>query len=198
MTTARSMLSSQEEVGIPSERSESRNLAVAGAFSLVEVMVSILVVLLMLVGTLEAVSASLRTQAVLGERARGLFLAQDLMTEILQQKYKDAFQLPILFGPELGDVDLLHPAVRTGLNDVDDYSNWTDSPPHARDGTAVVGFDAGWARTSNVVWINPDTGNVTILESGVKRITVKVTHNNKTVATLTAVATDSWQYAPYE
>jgi len=191
MTTARS----RSSCGVCRAR---RMLLRARAFSLIEVIVSILVVSVMLVGTLQAVSASLRTQSVAWERAQGLFLAQDLVAEILQQKYKDPFQVPVLFGPELGDADAGRPAVRTGLNDVDDYFNWTDSPPHARDGTALAGFSAGWARTAQVVWINADTGAVSIVETGVKRITVTVTHNNKTVATLTAICTDSWQYPPYE
>jgi prepilin-type N-terminal cleavage/methylation domain-containing protein len=168
------------------------------AFSLIEVVVSIAVVSIMMVGTLQAVSASLKTQSVAFERAQGLFLAQDLMAEIQQQRYAEPNQIPVLFGPETGEVSLTQPAVRTNLDDVDDYFNWTDSPPHARDGTALAGFDANWTRTSAVTWINPDTGSTSLAETGVKRITVTVTHNDKTVAVLTAIATDSWQYPPFE
>jgi type II secretory pathway pseudopilin PulG len=169
----------------------------ARAFSLIEIVLSTAILSLVLVGTLQAVSTSLKTQAVICERAQGLFLAQDLMAEILLQPYKDPTQTP-LFGPESGDVDSAHPAVRSGLDDVDDYYNWTDSPPHARDGTALAGFDASWSRASVVVWISPDTGNTSATETGVKRITITVTHNYKTVSTLAAIATDSWQYPPYE
>jgi type II secretory pathway pseudopilin PulG len=178
-------------VAVHSARSGSR------AFSLIEVVLSGVVVSVMLVGTLEAVSSSLRTQAAILERAQGLFLAQDLMAEILQQPYKDATQTPV-FGPETGDVDAAHPAVRSGLDDIDDYNNWADSPPHSRDGTAINGFDANWSRTVAVAWVSPDTGNTSGSETGVKRITITVKHNNKTIITLTAIATDSWQYPPYE
>jgi MSHA pilin protein MshD len=164
-----------------------------GGMTLLEVMLSILILAVMFTAALETVRASLGSQATVFERSRGLLLAQDLMAEILQQKYVEPYETPT-FGPEATETG----GTRAGFDDVDDYNNWTESPPQAKDGTVLAGLN-GWSRTVRVVRVSPeDFSAVSTVETGVKRVTVTVSHGDKTAASLVMIVTDSWQSPPYQ
>ena len=138
----------------------------------------------LVVVSLDTLGASKMAQKNLGEHTLGQLLASALMSEILNQSYKDPNETPI-FGLESSE----NPLIRLGWDDVDDYLNWTVSPPQNRDGTNIPGL-TGWRQTVQIVRVNPADFNITILtDSGVKRITVTITHNNVVVATLVAVKT---------
>ena len=169
-------------------------LQCARAFTLVEAVISILIVAVMLSATLATVGAALRSQAVMRDRAQGLLLAQDLMSEILQQHYQEPFEMPVQFGPEASETG----GTRAMFDDVDDYNNYTDTPPQMKDGSAIPNLD-GWSRTVKVEWVLPDSpGTTSPAESGVKRITVTIRHNGKQVASLVMISSDSWQQPPYQ
>jgi len=147
----------------------------------------------MLVAALEAVGASQRTQQKVGERRQGMLLAQELMSEILQQHYEDPDLPPGSFGlgsDEVGD------GSRQLWEDVDDYDGWSASPPQLKDGTVLSEF-TGWGRSVEVHWAQP--GNLTVSQAGdtgVKQITVTVTRGDALVATLVAVRTRVMDYQP--
>ena len=164
-------------------RRRLRSPSARSAFSMAEVVASVLVVSLMMAAAMQTVAASRVAQYRLADRSRGQMLADDLMTEILQKVYKDPGAAPV-FGPETGEL------LRTQFNDVDDYSNWNESPPQNPDGTPMAGF-TGWSRSVAVTWVGAADPTVTSSsETGAKRITVTVTRYGLVVARRIGVRTN--------
>ena len=163
------------------------------ALTLVEAAVSTAIIGVMLVAALNTVGASQVTQKKMGDRSRAMLLAQDLMSEILQQHYEDPDLGPGSFG--LG-IDEIGDGSRGLWEDVDDYDGWTASPPQQKDGTVLSGFD-GWRRSVTVDWVDPaDVAQEQGSDTGVKRIAVTITFKDLPLATLAALRTSTWQYGP--
>lgn len=159
----------------------------ARAFTLVEATISVVIVGVMVVAALNTVGATRLGEYKIAASGRGLLLAQDLMAEIRQKSYEDP-NAPILFGPESGEGT----TNRTDFDDVDDFHNWSASPPEDTDGTDMTGL-TGWARQVQVVWMNPSDLSQTVgSDQGVKRMTVTVTHNDVPMASMTAFRTSVW------
>lgn len=147
----------------PSERPSSRR-----GFTLVEAAVSVIIVATVLVAALETVGASARARFAQKDQSQGLALAREMLSEISQCWYADPNGGTVL-GPDTGE------SARADFDDVDDYDNWEELPPRSRSGTNLPGFD-GWKREVEVRWANPsDPANDAASDSGLKRITVKVT-----------------------
>ncbi len=156
------------------------------AFSMVEVVVSMAIVGVMLVASLNAVGASKAVEKKISDRARGMLLAQQLMNEILAQDYADADSGVTSFCIESGEGT----GNRSLFDDVDDYDDWTASPPQYKDGTTLSYLGTGWARSVTVARVRPQSLTTSaILNTGVKRITVVVTRNGLQVASLVAIRT---------
>lgn len=154
-------------------------------FSLIEAAVATLIVGGLFVAALGALSGATKASAVNVDRATGLLLAGEMMSEIVNARYVEPDDTPA-FGPEPGETD----GTRNAFDDVDDYDNWDASPPENPDGTGIPDR-AGWRRTVEVDYADPhDLTSVVGSDQGVKRITVTVIHNLKTVARLVAVRTD--------
>jgi len=156
-------------VGVVSYCTRSRR----GGLSLVESLVSMLLVAGLIVVSLDTFGATAAAGGGMKRIARAQLLAQGLMSEILEAAYIEPSGLDILFGPELGEVD----GTRPRFDDVDDYHNLNDSPPTRRDGT-VLPKHTGWRRKVEVKYVqssNLSSGSLT--DQGVKRITVWVCWN---------------------
>ncbi|MDH3583129.1 MAG: hypothetical protein OER86_02825, partial [Phycisphaerae bacterium] len=91
-------------------------------------------------------------------------------------------------------------ATRVDFDDVDDYRNWSASPPQAQDGTAITHL-AGWTRACTVQKVDPANlaaqGDVAA-DMGARQITVTVTRPDGRTTTLTAlrVDTSTFEQAP--
>lgn len=156
----------------------------------VELLVSAVLVGLVVVGAMEGLGAMVRSRESISDMGRGMQLAQQLMTEILNTAYADEDALLRVFGRELDESG----ANRLDFDDVDDFHGWSASPPEHRDGTPLVNA-AGWSREVNVAWVSPANPTVTTLVShGVKRITVTIRHNGRVVTRLVALRSN--KYAP--
>ena len=156
------------------------------AFGCVETIFSILLVGGVMVAALHSIGASVTGRKFSDGRARGQFLADSLMTEILAQAYQDEDNAGLL-GLETGEADV-H---RNKFDDVDDYRGHTDSPPKHRDGNAINGF-SNWSRIVTVNRADLQAPNTALIsESGLKRIKITVKHNNVPVATLVAFKTST-------
>jgi Tfp pilus assembly protein PilV len=154
------------------------------AFSLVEVCISLVVISVMLTAALRTVAAARIGQAHDIDRARGAFLAETLMTEIVAQPYADPAAGGVALGPDSAEGLTGN---RSLFNDVDDYAGWSDSPPQYKDGSAMTGY-SGWSRQVAVVWVTAaDFTQTAIVDSGVKRITVTVKHGTARVAQLVSL-----------
>ena len=169
----------------PSIANRKSQIANPKAFTLIEAVTSTLIVGILLSAALTAASSSAVAQYHASDRARGRFLGEALMSEILSQQYIDPGSSPT-FGPEVGEAT--SPASRVNFNDVDDYNNWTESPPQNKDGTVIPNF-TGWTRTVSVCWVSPADLTTPVLTSdtNVKRITVTVLHTRVPVATSVGV-----------
>lgn len=152
----------------------------ARGFSLVEAMVSAGIVGVMLVASVNLLSSAARTRVADGNRRTGGMLAQQLVSEILTQPYKDEALLNLTFGPELGE------SLRTDFDDVDDYKNYLEKPPKDHNGLVIPGYDQ-WKRKVKVAYVSPDTLNESLLDTGLLRVEVIVTDPRGVETTVSAL-----------
>lgn len=158
------------------------------SLTMVESVVAMVVVAVMLVAALNTVGAARTGERKMSDRARGMLLAQALMTEILQQDYEEPDDNPG-FGRESSESS----ADRAGYDDVDDYDGWTSMPPEYKDGTEIPNLTE-WERTVSVVWADlNDLTQQCVSATGVKRITVTVLRNGVPTAELVAIRTGALQ-----
>ncbi|MCK4661090.1 MAG: PKD domain-containing protein [Phycisphaerae bacterium] len=156
-------------------------------FTLVEAVISIVIVSVMLVAALNTVGAARTSKYKLAERSRALLLAQGLMAEILQQPYEDADVADNL-GPETGEDG----GTRANFDDVDDYADWIASPPQNRNGTTIPSAD-DYEHVVEVRWIDPaDLSSTSDTPTGVKRIKVVVKRGGREIVKLFAYRTRMW------
>jgi MSHA pilin protein MshD len=161
--------------------------AAAHAFTIVEAALSTIVIGVMLVAALNTVAASRASQLRNTSRSSGAELAKSLMAEITAQAYEDGGLPAGSFGLPLAKVT----GSRAKFNDVDDYDGLVDSPPKAKDGTALPGL-ADWSRTVRVRWVTPaNPENTVLVDTGAKRITVTALFRGVPVITLDAVRTSA-------
>lgn len=164
--------------------SRGRKRRVRRAFSMAETVFSVLLVGGLLVASLQTLGASASAQRGMADHGRGQKLAMDLMAEILRTHYEDPDGSPA-FGLETGE----SAANRAAFDDVDDYRNYSESPCAYKNGTAISKF-SGWSRMAAIERVSSgDLLQTSVIETGVKRITVTALRNNVTAATLTAVVT---------
>jgi Tfp pilus assembly protein PilV len=167
----------------PLRRHQSKHGHRRRGLSIVEAAISVVLVGVMLVAALNAAGASKLAQAKLSNRGRGMLLAQELMTEILAQAYEDSTLATGSFG-RTGAKSA--PGDRSLFDDVDDYYDWSASPPEEKDGTVKPDL-TGWSRSVVVAWVNASNVKTVIgANQGVKRITVTVRKNDMAVAELVA------------
>jgi type II secretory pathway pseudopilin PulG len=156
------------------------------AFTLVEAVVSVLIVGTLLVAALSTVGASRLSQFKTSQASRGQLLGESLMAEILRQEYLDPDGNAV-FGLESGEST----TTREGFDDVDDYHKWSSSPPVNKDGAEITGLP-DWQRNVTIEWVDPmDPKEVKSSETNAKRVTVTVANGNIKVASLTAIRTNS-------
>ena len=155
--------------------------------SLIEVVISTLLVGLVLVSALRSTGGVIRVRTNNGDDARASQLAQQLLTEIMNGDYIDDGATPV-FGPEAGEAT----GNRSAFDDVDDYHLWTASPPRDRSGTALPDL-TGWQRDVTVEWVNPaNPASTSGTDQGVKRITVTVQRNSVVLATVVSLRSEKY------
>jgi MSHA pilin protein MshD len=162
-------------------RSQPPSSRKRSGFSMVECLICIVIVGVMLTAALRTVGASNSAQLTMSNRAVGSMLAQSLMDEIMLELFENPTSPS--FGPEAGET------TRASFNDVDDYNNYTESPPKNFDGTAMSNL-SGWTRSVSVAWASASNLNQNAgLDTGIKRIIVTVSRAGKVVATRAAIRT---------
>jgi MSHA pilin protein MshD len=156
------------------------------ALTLVEVVVSTLIVGLMTVAALDGLGSTTRSSESAGNRGIALGLADELMAEILVKPYRDPNGAAV-FGLEPGEV-----APRVNFDDVDDFNGWNQLPPKDPDGTTKPDRAKYRRRVTveRVVPANP-TQVTAGTDQGVKRIRVTVEYNGVVLADEYAVVTDT-------
>jgi len=141
-----------------------------GGFTLVEAVISTLIVSILIVAAVHMFGALARGRQVVlaGYAADGL--ARRLLSEIGQNRFEEPDEA-VVFGPEASEIG----GSRLAYDDVDDYHGWSAGPPEAKDGTAMSAL-AGWQRSVTVENVDADTlAPVGGTRTGLKKITVTVT-----------------------
>ena len=156
------------------------------ALSMVEVAFATVIVGIVLVSAMNMVGASGTSVRSTAHRTTGVLLADQLMSEILQQRYAEPDDTPV-FGREAAESG----GDRALYDDVDDYHNWTSEPPEHKNGVQFANR-ARWRRSVSVQYANPlDFSQASAIDAGLKKITVTVSFNEVVVASLVAIRADT-------
>jgi hypothetical protein len=161
-------------------------------FSLVESMLAMVLASGVLLSALSVTGASARAESYLAQRAIGAGLVSEVMAEVLATRFEQPGQVGS-FGRNASEGLAVS---RSGLNDVDDFHGWEESPPMDHDGAARADL-TGWrvdVRVERVSLAQPG-GQAVAYDSRVKRVTVTATHNGKLLATQSAIRTGAWDDA---
>lgn len=155
--------------------------------TLVETVLSLLIISGAFVAALNSIASARAAQAVVTERQLGMVLAEDLMAEIMSKpNYSEGSSV----GPENDEMAAMN---RSLFDDVDDYHSWSSSPPVDAQGKAIAGAEA-YSRQVGVSWVEPENPALDATrDTGLVRITVTVKRGNKTVAELSAFRSNLWQ-----
>lgn len=155
------------------------------ALSLMEVIISTLIVGLMTVAALRGLGSATRSGESAGNRGIAHGLADDLMSEILNTAYKDPSGVAV-FGLESGES-----APRTNFDDVDDFHGWNSKPPKTASG-ATIPNRSRFRQRVTVEKVSPSnpTQVVAGADQGAKRIIVTIECDNVELARRIAVVTD--------
>lgn len=149
------------------------------AFTLIEVTVSTLLVGFILVASLKSVGSTLSARQLTADQSLAATMAHELMTEILAKSYEDA-ESPV-FGKEVGE------GIRNLYDDVDDYHNWSSSPPRGRTGGPIMSL-TGWTRSVTVEWVDPASPLASVgSEQDLKKVTITVQRNGITHAQIASL-----------
>ena len=154
--------------------------------TLIEVVASTMIVAMLAVATLNGLGAATRSADSIGNRAIAAGLADELLSEIVQQPYSDPNGSAV-FGRESGE----SASPRSAFDDVDDYDAWTASPPQYRDGTTIPNR-TGWRQRVVVTRVTPANPTVTsVTDQGAKRIRVKIEYKDQILVDQSAIRTDT-------
>jgi hypothetical protein len=163
------------------------------ALSLVEVVISIVLVSGVLVAALNTAGGVALARAQAADRSIGYMLGSALMSEILQGNYREPDGTP-LFGLEVNDLDVTN-GTRVNWDDIDDYHNLNETTIERKGGKDYADR-VNWARTVRVEYVRrSDVAQTTASDEGLKRITVTVTYLGVVTAQLTAITSNSLQEA---
>ena len=140
--------------------------------TLIEVVVSLLVVSVMIGAGLGASSRAVKTRFAADERAHAQLLAGTLLSEVLSKHYRES---PDALGPDAGE----SLADRATFDDVDDFNGYSQSPPATPSGDPLA--PAGWTWSAEVEWVTPATLASSRDETGAKRVRVSVVRAGREV-----------------
>ncbi len=118
----------------------SRSAVRCAGITLIEAVLSTLVVSIMMVSVLQTLGSAAVADRVLAVQRIGPALTSQLMAEISAAGYEDPGGSPV-FGRENGE----RRGSRKKYDDVDDYHGWSSSPVEDKDGSAISGL-SGWTR----------------------------------------------------
>ncbi len=158
------------------------------AFTIVEVAIAAAIVGGLMAATMTAVSAAVKSRALLAEQQYGTTLATSLIDEVCAQAYA-----PPIYAPGAAPIivyDSGGVAVnRLPFDDLTDYVNYTESPPRARDGTIMTEFTS-WTRTVLVERVlATDLSTVSGSDTGIRRVTVTVKRGSRVIRAVSQIRT---------
>lgn len=157
------------------------------ATTLIECVSATLIVGVLMVAALNCAGSSMRASQNIDDLGRAQRLAGDLMNEIFLNAYQEpdgSVSLGVDSGENTGN--------RSKFDDVDDFKNWTSSPPTDASGNALAGL-TGWTHSVTVAWANPTTlGSTASTNTGLKKITVTISKNGLALASVAGYRSIAW------
>jgi type II secretory pathway pseudopilin PulG len=161
------------------------------ALSLVESVISVMLVAVLFVAALNTFSAAKVNQSLTAQQIRGQMLANSFIDEILEKAYQEPNDT-VAFGREGSELSATD---RSSFDDVDDFHGYVDNPVRDRQGTTLTA-GTGWARHATVVYVSlspQGEGSKSFTpvgtDQGFKLVKVAVYHDGRQVAELTAIRT---------
>ncbi|MGH7243449.1 MAG: hypothetical protein ACREJD_08545 [Phycisphaerales bacterium] len=137
---------------------------------------------LMITAGLRAAAGAGAAQALSARALTGSLLAEGLMNEVTSLAYAEPSGAATM-GLDAGEVA----SNKSTFDDVDDFDNWTESPPKAPDNVAIANMTK-WSRSVRVYRAatgSPQSNSAT--ETGLKRIEITVSYSGKVVCKLKAL-----------
>ena len=125
-----------------------------GGLTLIEVVVSTLLVSTVMLTSLAASTNLLRNQTAARAKTTAQVLSSQILDEITAVDFEDRLKAEFGLEPDESNDD------RTTFDDVDDYHDYGETTPTHRDGTAIDGF-AGWSYTVEILKAEADENGVT-------------------------------------
>jgi len=155
----------------------------SSAFTLIELIVTIVVIGIVLLALVMSFQESLKLTGRQNDLRGSSVLVEDLMNEV-RCKYFVNPQSPTNFGPEPGET------LRRQFNDVDDYNGWTETPPRTVAGVILSNFTGFTRRVSvaNVTATNFNGAAAPTNSTDFKRITVVVSNGVIAVSNMSVVS----------
>jgi type II secretory pathway pseudopilin PulG len=153
-----------------------------------EVTVSTLLVGIVTVGAMRSLGSSVKSGTETASKTQAVLMAEEMIIEILSQDYSEPDGIPV-FGRDNGE----SADTRATWDDVDDYHNWSASPPVDRSGDPIASDE--WQRTVTIDHVAADdlqTSLGTDNDQGVKRITVRMLKNDEELVSLQCFQTRAW------
>ena len=139
------------------------------AFTLIEAVMSVLIVGVMLVAVLSTFGGIARARVIGVTEGAAYGLGWALLTEVVQARYEDP-DAPGGWGVEAGEGS----GTRQDFDDVDDYDGWVSTPPQEKDGTTLGNYP-GWRRSVVIVTLEPISMTTTsAMDFGLKEVQVTV------------------------
>lgn len=171
-------------------RHHSRRMTRMRGLTLAEAMISLVLVSGVLASSLSAMGAAGTMRRSTEERHRARHLAQEMLSEVLDQAYEEPSPLMRTFGPEPLESLLFD---RSLFDDVDDYDNTFTAPPRTRAGVLIPGY-SDWVVMFDVAWVAPEALNTPVgSETHLKRIEVSVYKNSRKLVVLVGYCARAWK-----
>ena len=126
--------------------------------SLIEVMVSMVLISTLMLVSLTATGNLLRTDVQQRDENQGQQLAAQFLDEVSSMDFRD--RIDPIHGLESDE----NAKDRQTFDDVDDYNRYTATPPTHRDGTTINNYD-GWSIAVSVIAADPDATGITTISS---------------------------------
>jgi len=151
-------------------------------FTLIELIVTIVIIGIVLLALVMSFHESLKVMGRQKDLRKAVVLSEELMNEIRSKRYVD----PVLtnsFGPEAGEV-------RRTYDDVDDYDDWSETPPQTVTGTVMSNFSGVTRRVivGNVPTNNFNAAPAPDNSTDFKRIMVVVSNADMAISNMSVVS----------
>jgi len=151
----------------------------SGGFSYIEVLLASVIMSVLLVSGLKLFANLGRSQQATVSREEAGFLVINMFEEIKRQAYKDPTATDDTLGREAGEIA----TSRTNYNDIDDYQNWSATPPEDQAGQPYDQY-SHLARSVSIQYVMAnDFSQPAATDEGLKEITITISRSpsNETV-----------------